>query len=161
MGWSTSFQLEDHQYMHMPAVYLLTSSHWLRKNLLVWKPAMGIIQCLSSPWASPLHMVPKASGRWRSCGDYRCLNDIILPNRYPLAGTCIFFKIDLVRGYHHIPVSAIDIPKIAIITPFGLYEFLRMLFGLKNAAQSFQHLKDTCVSGFRVCFYVYGSHFYG
>ena len=37
MGWSTS-QLEVHRYMHMPAVCLLTSSHWIRKNLLVWRP---------------------------------------------------------------------------------------------------------------------------
>jgi cleavage and polyadenylation specificity factor subunit 1 len=113
---------------------------------------LGIIRRSNSPWASPLHVVPKSNGGWRPCGDYRRLNEATVDDRYPLphimdfngrlTGSRIFSKIDLVKGYHQIPMAESSIPKTAIITPFGLWEFLRMPFGLKNSAQAFQRLMD-------------------
>jgi hypothetical protein len=66
---------------------------------------------------------------------FRRLNDVTTPDRYPvphiqdfsanLASAKIFSKIDLVRSYPD------DVPKTAVITPFGLWEFLCVPFGLK------------------------------
>ena len=63
-----------------------------------------------------------------------------------LAGCKVFSKLDLVTGYHQVPVAAADVPKTAVITPFGLFEYLYMPFGLKNASQSFQRLMDRTFS---------------
>ena len=44
-------------------------------------------------------------------------------------------------------MSADDVHKTAVSTPYGLFEFVRMPFGLRNAAQSFQRLMDNALQG--------------
>lgn len=112
----------------------------------------GIIRRSTSPWSSPLHMVPKPDGSWRPCGDYRALNNATVPDRYPvphihdftsrLSGCKVFTKLDLVKGYYQVPVAEADIPKTCVITPFGAFEWLFMPFGLRNAGNTFQRMMD-------------------
>lgn len=112
----------------------------------------GIIRRSNSPWSSPLHMVQKKDGTWRPCGDYRRLNTRTVPDRYPLPniadfsaqiyGSKVFSKLDLLKGYYQVPMSPEDSKKTAVITPFGLWEFLRLPFGLRNAGQTFQRMMD-------------------
>ena len=85
--------------------------------------SLGIVRRSDSPWASPLHVVPKSDGSWRPCGGYRRLNSVTSDDRYPLphlqdfnarlAGTIVFSVVDLVKGFHQIPMSPEDIPKAA------------------------------------------------
>jgi cleavage and polyadenylation specificity factor subunit 1 len=113
----------------------------------------GIVRPSSSPWASPLHLVPKKPNAIRPVGDYRALNRVTKKDSYSLPllqsfsqqlhGKQIFSKVDLRSAYHQIPINPDDIEKTAVITPFGLFEFTKMNFGLSGASQTFQRFIDT------------------
>jgi hypothetical protein len=85
--------------------------------------------------------------------DYHPLNAVIIKNKYPLpcidilfdqlAGAQVFSKIDLCSGYHQIKIRADDIPKTAITTRYGLFEYLIMSFGLMNALTHFMYLMNS------------------
>ena len=59
-----------------------------------------------------------------------------------LSGCTVFSKIDLRKGYWQVPVKTEDRAKTTVITPFGLFQFRRMPFGLRNAGSSFQRMMD-------------------
>lgn len=103
-----------------------------------WQKA-GICRPSSSQWATPLHMALKKDGSYRPCGAYTGLNAITVPDKYPTAhlydcsnvldGKKVFTSLDLLKAFNQIPIAPEDIEKTAIITPFGLFEFLYMTFG--------------------------------
>ena len=107
-------------------------------------------------------MVKKKDVSWRPCSDYRRLNNVTIPYRYPLphiadftsriAGSTVFSRLDLQKGYYQIPMASKDIPKTAIITPFGMFESLRLPFQLWNAGNTFQGMMGQILGNLPYCF---------
>jgi hypothetical protein len=104
-----------------PPQFLPTLGDWIRTNTASPRKKAGIFCQSNSPWASPLHLVPKKDGSRHPCGDYCHLNAVTVPDRCPLpnmqslydrmAENTMFSKIYLVKAYHQIPIAGEDIPK--------------------------------------------------
>ncbi|XP_062594943.1 uncharacterized protein LOC134256302, partial [Saccostrea cucullata] len=117
----------------------------------------GLITPSKSPWASPIVLVNKPDGTIRICVDYRKLNEITLTDPYPIPRMSeVFEKIgsakylsrfDLTKGYWQVPLAKETREKSAFITPFGLFEFTVMPFGMKTSPASFIRLMDRILDG--------------
>lgn len=64
----------------------------------------------------------------------------------------MFSVINLVKAFDQIDVEPSSIPKTTIITPFRLYEFTKLQFGLRNAAQTFQRFLHNIFRDLNFCF---------
>lgn len=112
----------------------------------------NIIEPCESPWSFPLVTIVKKDSSLRLCVDYRKLNMVTIADKYPLPNMnelihsvkCPSFitLIDLRSGYWQVPVRMEDRDKTTFTTTSGLYRFLRMPFGLKNAPATFQRMMD-------------------
>ena len=115
----------------------------------------GIIRPSTSPYASPIVVVRKKNGELRLCVDYRKLNDVTRKDSFPLpridecldalGGATIFSSLDLASGYYQISMAEDDKAKTAFISPFGLFEFNRLPFGLSNAPATCQRLMQSAL----------------
>ena len=117
----------------------------------------------SSPWSSPIVVVPKADGSMRMCIDYRRLNAATKKDAYPmpLIEHCLTLCkdakwlsiIDIQDAYHHILMEPSSQSATAFCTDAGLFEWNVMPFGLCNAPATFQRHVDTVLKEFigKIC----------
>ncbi|GKD35758.1 reverse transcriptase domain-containing protein [Tanacetum coccineum] len=103
-------------------------------------------------WLSNLVMVKKHDGSWRMCVDFTDLNKACPQDCYPLLeiewkikslyGYPFKYFLDAYKGYHQIQMAESDEEKTAFHTSQGVYCYIKMPFGLKNAGATYQRLVD-------------------
>ncbi|KAG0736172.1 hypothetical protein G6F33_011893 [Rhizopus arrhizus] len=119
----------------------------------------GIIRPRRSPWFSPVVLVPKPDGSVRFCVDYRRLSAKTTKDVYPLTriddalhslGKAKYFStMDLTSSYWQIELDDESKPKSAFVCRRGLFEFIRMPFGLCYAPATMQRLMDSVLAGLK------------
>ena len=108
----------------------------------IWEPSD------SSEWAHPMVTVMKEDGGVRITTDLRGLNHAVIPERFPLphmkdlfvqlAGSTVFSKLDLKKGYYHILLHPESRDLTTTLTPAGLRRYRRLPMGLTDSASVFQ-----------------------
>lgn len=119
-----------------------------------------IIEECKSPWCRPIVLVPKkAAEPYCLCVDYRKLNSITVSDYYPMPEheellhiakrTPYMSTTDLNSGFWQVPVAEEDRHNTCFTSPFGIYRFLGMPFGLRNSPATFVRLIDHFRAGLK------------
>ena len=117
-----------------------------------------IVEPAASPFNAPLLLVPKPNGEWRVVVDFRALNSVTIPDRFPMPvlsdllqslgeNNGVFSTLDLKSGFYQIELEEVSRPYTAFTTSSGQYMFKRMAMGLRNAPLTFTRLMNSVLAG--------------
>ncbi len=120
--------------------------------------AEGVIEPTISAWNFPLFMVPQKDGGSRPVVDYRRLNKLCKPEKFPLPllqdiiasiGTKnrVFTTLDMASGYWQITLDDVSKELTAFSAPSWHWQFRKMPFGISGAPLTFQRLVNSVVHG--------------
>ena len=124
--------------------------------------ADGVIQHSTSPWNSPIIVVPNKTGalgkmKWSVVVDFRKINDVTIGDSFPipvisdvlnsLGSSKYFSTVDFASGFWQIPVRLEDRSKTALSTNYGHFQYKSLHFGLNGAPATFRRLMSTALSG--------------
>ncbi|QRV77082.1 Retrotransposable element Tf2 protein [Ceratobasidium sp. AG-Ba] len=122
------------------------------KEFIDQELADGKIRSSKSPIASPCFFLKKKDGSLRLVTDYQKINNITIPDQFPMPlqvelvdqvkNAKIYSKLDLRWGFNNIRIKEGDEWKTAFRTAYGIYEYLVMPFGLKNAPAVLQRMMN-------------------
>jgi hypothetical protein len=144
--------LDENKLVKGPVYPLRPSDDEELRKILKEQLDKGLICPSKLCYSSPVIFVPKKNGKRRMCVDYRALNANTVSNAYPLPliqslveklrGAKYFTALDLKSGYNLVRNKEGDEWKTAFKTKYGLFEYLVMPFGLRNAPATFQHFMN-------------------
>ena len=118
----------------------------------------GIIESVeASEFVSGMVVVKKKNGKLRICVDLRDVNEAIVPDVFPLPhmdeifvglqGARWFSKLDARSAYHHVELHEESRDLTTFITPWGLFRYKRVCFGLSSAPAAFQRIMKLLFEG--------------
>jgi hypothetical protein len=126
------------------------------KQLDVWLAA-GVIEESKSPWGFPVIIVFR-NEKPRFCVDYRKLNEVTVPDEYPiprqsdilqtLIGSQYLSTFDALSGFTQLEIEEKDRPLTAFRTHRGLHQFRRLPFGLRNGPSVFQRVMNDILANY-------------
>ena len=118
--------------------------------------SQGVIRKCSSPYASPILLVPKrqAEGEppcYRFCTDFRAINEVTVKDKHPLPRiesllaavgpeSRVFTQLDQKAAYWQMPIRECDQEKTAFVTDDAQYCYRVLPYGLSNGPSSYQRL---------------------